>query len=246
MFDEFQEFLDTGRDMAAFFEHSRSYGVRLTVVTQNPNHPHLRAILDSVLINTRTHVVFGGVRGQVRHFTDEMAPTFTKQQLDALPAYHMSITTLVDNRPARPFEAAVAPIPRWRRSCAPTVAARSSSRGRRSKSWWPRATAGCQLTGSARPRSRSTRSRRSLRVARHADQCPGAPGRLGSRPARRRMTTRSMLRLRHRSEFAPWLETWLERCFEWPAHSKRTPERCPRVPPNLIGPPQRLAYATKW
>ncbi len=111
MFDEFQEFLDTGRDMAAFFERSRSYGVGLTVATQNPNHPRLRPILDSVLINTRTHVVFGGLRAQVRHFTDEMAPTFTRQQLDGLPAYHMAITTLVDNRPARPFEAAVAPIP---------------------------------------------------------------------------------------------------------------------------------------
>ena len=111
VFDEFQEFLDTGRDMAAFFERSRSYGVGLTVATQNPNHPRLRPILDSVLINTRTHVVFGGLRSQVRHFTDEMAPTFTKQQLDGLPAYHMAITTLVDNRPARPFEAAVVPIP---------------------------------------------------------------------------------------------------------------------------------------
>ena len=111
VFDEFQEFLDTGRDMAAFFERSRSYGVGLTVATQNPNHPRLRPILDSVLMNTRTHVVFGGLRAQVRHFTDEMAPTFSKQQLDGLPAYHMAITTLVDNRPARPFEAAVAPIP---------------------------------------------------------------------------------------------------------------------------------------
>ena len=60
VFDEFQEFLDIGRDMAAFFVRSRSYGVGLTVATQNPNHPRLRSILDSVLINTRTHVVFGG------------------------------------------------------------------------------------------------------------------------------------------------------------------------------------------
>ena len=64
-----------------------------------------------MLINTRTHLVFGGLRSQVRHFTDEMAPTFTKQQLDGLPAYHMAITTLVDNRPALLFEAAVEPIP---------------------------------------------------------------------------------------------------------------------------------------
>ena len=97
--------------MAAFFERSRSYGVGLTVATQNPGHPRLRPILDSVLINTRTHVVFGGLRAQVRHFVDEMAPTFTRQQLDGLPAYHMAITTLVDNRPARPFEARVVPIP---------------------------------------------------------------------------------------------------------------------------------------
>ena len=61
MFDEFQEFLDSGRDMAAFFERSRSYGMGLTVATHNPNHVRLRSILDSVLINTRTHVVFGGV-----------------------------------------------------------------------------------------------------------------------------------------------------------------------------------------
>ena len=123
VFDEFQEFLDTGRDMAAFFERSRSYGVGLTVATQNPSHPRLRPILDSVLMNTRTHVVFGGLRAQVRHFTDEMAPTFTKQQLDGLPAYHMAITTLVDNRPARPFEAAVAPIPVGDRAMAERVRA---------------------------------------------------------------------------------------------------------------------------
>ena len=85
----------------------------LTVATQNPNHPRLRPILDSVLINTRTHVVFGGLRAQVRHFTDEMAPTFTRQQLDGLPAHHMAITTLVDNRPARPFEARRGAHPRW-------------------------------------------------------------------------------------------------------------------------------------
>ena len=128
VFDEFQEFLDTGRDMAAFFERSRSYGVGLTVATQNPSHPRLRPILDSVLMNTRTHVVFGGLRAQVRHFTDEMAPTFSKQQLDGLPAYHMAITTLVDNRPARPFEAAVAPIPTGDRATADRVRAQCRQR----------------------------------------------------------------------------------------------------------------------
>ena len=30
--------------------------------TQNPNHPRLHSILDCVMINTRTHVVFGGLR----------------------------------------------------------------------------------------------------------------------------------------------------------------------------------------
>ena len=130
VFDEFQEFLDTGRDMAAFFERSRSYGVGLTVATQNPNHPRLRPILDSVLINTRTHVVFGGLRVPVRHFTDEMALTFSKQQLDGLPAYHMAITTLVDDRPARPFEAAVAPIPTGDRALAAQLRARWPPDGR--------------------------------------------------------------------------------------------------------------------
>ena len=48
--------------MAAFFERSRSYGVGLTLATQNLNHPRLRPILDSVLINTRTHVMFGGTQ----------------------------------------------------------------------------------------------------------------------------------------------------------------------------------------
>ena len=111
VFDEFQEFLDTGRDMAAFFERSRSYGVGVTVATQNPSHPRLKPILESVLINTRTHVLFGGLRGQVRHFAGEMAPVFSKEELDDLPAYHTAIKTLVDNRQARPFEGYVAPIP---------------------------------------------------------------------------------------------------------------------------------------
>ena len=125
--DEFQEFLDTGRDMAAFFERSRSYGVGLAVATQNPGHRRLQGILSSVLLNTRTHVVFGGLREQTRHFAMEMAPVFTPAQLDDLPAYHMAIKTLVDNRPARPFEAAVLPIPRGD----PTMAARIQRRARR-------------------------------------------------------------------------------------------------------------------
>ena len=98
------------------------------MATQNPNHPSLRPILDSVLINTRTHVVLGGLRAQVRHFTDEMAPTFSRQELDGLSAYHMAITTLVGNRPAPPFEAAVPPIPRGD----PARAARIRERSRAS------------------------------------------------------------------------------------------------------------------
>ena len=110
--DEFQEFLDTGRDMGAFFERSRSYGVGLAVATQNPGHRRLSGIISSVLLNTRTHVVFGGLREQTRHFAMEMAPAFTPAELDDLPAYHMVVKTLVDNRPARPFEATVPPMPR--------------------------------------------------------------------------------------------------------------------------------------
>ncbi len=125
--DEFQEFLDTGRDMAAFFERSRSYGVGLAVATQNPGHRRLQGILSSVLLNTRTHVVFGGLREQARHFAMEMAPTFTPAQLDDLPAYHMAIKTLVDNRPAQPFEATVRAIPPGD----PAMAARIQGRARR-------------------------------------------------------------------------------------------------------------------
>ena len=36
-----------------------------------------------------------------RHFTEGMALTLSKQPLEGLPAYHLAITTLVDNRPAR-------------------------------------------------------------------------------------------------------------------------------------------------
>ena len=125
--DEFLEFVGTGRDMGAFFERSRSYGVGLAVATQNPGHRRLQSILTSVLLNTRTHVVFGGLREQTRHFAMEMAPVFTPAQLDDLPAYHMAIKTLVDNRPARPFEAAVGPIPRGD----PAMASRIQARARR-------------------------------------------------------------------------------------------------------------------
>ena len=41
-----------------------------------------------------------------------MAPAFTPAELDDLPAYHMAVKTLVDNRPARPIEATVPPMPR--------------------------------------------------------------------------------------------------------------------------------------
>ena len=109
--DEFQEFLDTGRDMGAFFERSRSYGVGMCVATQSLHHPRLRNIVKSVLINTRTHVVFGGLRDQVRLFAMEMAPVFTPEDLDRRDAYQMAVATLVDNQPAPPFSARVAPIP---------------------------------------------------------------------------------------------------------------------------------------
>lgn len=52
------------------------------------------------------------LRDQVRLFAMEMAPAFTPDELDGLPAYHMAIKTLVDNQQAPPFEAAVPPIPR--------------------------------------------------------------------------------------------------------------------------------------
>ena len=126
--DEFQEFLDTGRDMGAFFERSRSYGVGLAVATQNPSHRKLREIITTVRLNTRTHVVFGGLREQARLFAMEMAPVFTPAELDDLPAFHMAVKTLVGNRPAPPFEAAVPPIPRGD----PARAARIRERSRAS------------------------------------------------------------------------------------------------------------------
>ena len=46
VFDEFQEFLDTGRDLAAFFERSRSYGVGLTVAPRTPATRSCAAIAD--------------------------------------------------------------------------------------------------------------------------------------------------------------------------------------------------------
>ena len=55
-------------------------------------------------------------------------PAFTKQELDDLPAFHMAVKTLVDNRPAPPFEAAVPPLPRGD----PARAARIRERSRAS------------------------------------------------------------------------------------------------------------------
>ena len=202
VFDEFQEFLDTGRDMAAFFERSRSYGVGLTVATQNPSHPRLRPILDSVLMNTRTHVVFGGLRAQVRHFTDEMAPTFSKQQLDGLPAYHMAITTLVDNRPARPFEAAVAPIPVGDRAMAERVRAECRRQVGQPRTQIEELVAerygeppqdATRETGDTTPRPAmpppgSNRDQRQ-------GECRGAARRSGSQPARGRMTEAPPIRM---------------------------------------------------
>ena len=226
VFDEFQEFLDTGRDMAAFFERSRSYGVGLTVATQNPNHPRLRPILDSVLMNTRTHVVFGGLRAQVRHFTDEMAPTFSRQQLDGLPAYHMAITTLVDNRPARPFEAAVAPIPTGDPQMADRV--RAECRGQVGQ---PRAqieqlvaerygglTEGPKPDGrdvmptAAKPPQASTATGLQVNASEPLDGLDPEPGRGCVTRAR----AGPRVRMRVRRMCARWLESWLGRRFDWP------------------------------
>ena len=46
VFDEFQEFLNTGRDLAEFFERSRSYGVGLPVAPRTPATRSCAAIAD--------------------------------------------------------------------------------------------------------------------------------------------------------------------------------------------------------
>ena len=126
--DEFQEFLDTGQNMGAFFERARSYGVGLCVATQSLKHPKLRPVVDSVVTNTATHVVFGGLREQAKLFRMDMAPTFTPEELDRLPAYNMAVRTVVDNLLAERFQASVAPIPRGDPTAAGRIARRSRER----------------------------------------------------------------------------------------------------------------------
>ena len=50
-------------------------------------------------------------------------PTFSSLQADRLLAYSVATMTRVDNRPARPFEAALAPIPTGDRAIAEQVRA---------------------------------------------------------------------------------------------------------------------------
>ncbi len=109
--DEFQEFLDTGRNMGAFFERARSYRVGMCIATQTLAQPRLKAVRRTVLINARTHVIFGGLRDEARHFAIATEPFFSARDLDRRDAFEMTVSTLVSNRPAPPFSAHVAPVP---------------------------------------------------------------------------------------------------------------------------------------
>ncbi len=111
LIDEFQEFLDTGRNMGAFFERARSYRVGMCIATQSLAQPRLRPVRRTVMINARTHVVFGGLRDEARYFSLATEPTFTARDLDRREAFQMTVSTLVDNHPAPPFSAHVAPLP---------------------------------------------------------------------------------------------------------------------------------------
>ena len=111
LIDEFQEFLDTGRNMGAFFERARSYRVGMCIATQSLAQPRLRGVRRSVLINARNHVVFGGLRDETRHFALATEPHFSARDLDRREAFQMTVTALVDNHPASPFSAHVAPLP---------------------------------------------------------------------------------------------------------------------------------------
>ena len=145
VFDEFQEFLDTGRDMAAFFERSRSYGAGLTVATQNPNHPRLRPILDSVRMNTRTHVVFGACGRRCG-----TSPTRWRRRspnsnsMDCRPITWRSRRWWTTGRRGpsrRRWRRSPPAIVRWPTGCAPSAGSAWASRGRRSRCWWRSATA---------------------------------------------------------------------------------------------------------
>ena len=111
LIDEFQEFLDTGRNMGAFFERARSYRVGMCIATQSLAQPRLKAVRRTVMINARTHVVFGGLRDEARHFALSTEPHFSARDLDRREAFQMTVSALVDNRPAPPFSAHVAALP---------------------------------------------------------------------------------------------------------------------------------------
>lgn len=111
LIDEFQEFLDTGRNMGAFFERARSYRVGMCIATQSLAQPRLRAVRRTVMINARNHVVFGGLRDEARHFALATEPHFSARDLDRREAFQMTVAALVDNRPAPPFSAHVAALP---------------------------------------------------------------------------------------------------------------------------------------
>lgn len=111
LIDEFQEFLDTGRNMGAFFERARSYRVGMCIATQSLAQPRLRPVRRTVMINARNHVVFGGLRDEARFFALATEPHFSARDLDRREAFQMTVSALVDNHPAPPFSAHVAPLP---------------------------------------------------------------------------------------------------------------------------------------
>jgi hypothetical protein len=111
LIDEFQEFLDTGRNMGAFFERARSYRVGMCIATQSLAQPRLRPVRRTVMINARNHVVFGGLRDEARYFALATEPYFSARDLDRREAFQMTVTALVDNHPAPPFSAHVAALP---------------------------------------------------------------------------------------------------------------------------------------
>ena len=111
LIDEFQEFLDTGRNMGAFFERARSYRVGMCIATQSLAQPRLKSVRRTVMINARNHVVFGGLRDEARYFALSTEPYFSARDLDRREAFQMTVSALVENHPAPPFSAHVAPLP---------------------------------------------------------------------------------------------------------------------------------------
>ena len=111
LIDEFQEFLDTGRNMGAFFERARSYRVGMCIATQSLAQPRLRPVRRTVMINARNHVVFGGLRDEARYFALATEPYFSARDLDRREAFQMTVAALVKNSPAPPFSAHVAALP---------------------------------------------------------------------------------------------------------------------------------------